>query len=109
MAESDPPITLGEHGHVHRSIMEAEFEARKAGQPVPVLALASWLARDDKIIYPGKKTPCVTDGFVRRWRETEISKMLWADNYEHDFFFRPWTHGARYQGGIPYKWVEPSA
>ena len=106
LAECDPPIVLEEHGSLFRTITNAELTARKASQPVPVIALASWMARDDKIIYPGKRSPCVTEGFLRRWRETEISKMLWADNYEHDFFFRPWTYGARYQGGIPYKWVD---
>ena len=106
LAESDPPITLEEGGNVHKSIRIAERTARKSGQPVPVLALASWLARDDKIIDTGTSPLCVTDGFIRRWRETEISKRLWADNYEHDFFFRPWTFWARRQGGIPYKWVD---
>ena len=105
-AECDPPITLGEHGQVHRSIRDAVFEARKAGLPVPVLALASWLARDNKIIDTGTSPLCVTDEFVRRWRATDVSKMLWADNYEHDFFFRPWTYGSRHYGGIPYKWVD---
>lgn len=106
LAECDPPITLEERGRVFRSVTDALRRARDAGEPVPVLALASWLARDDKIIYPGKTNACVTDEFIRRWRETEISKMLWADNYEHDFYFRPWTYWARPNGGIPYRWVD---
>lgn len=106
LSECDPPILLEEHGSQFRTITNAELTARKAGEPVPVIALASWLARHDKIIYPGAKHSCVTDEFIRRWRETEVSKMLWADNYEHDFYFRPWTFWARPVGGIPYKWVD---
>ncbi len=106
LSECDPPIQLEERGSVRRSVVAAKDDAFGAGQQPPVLALASWLARDDKIIYPGQKTPCVTEGFVKRWRETDISKELWADNYERDFFFNRWTYGAEYQGGIPYKWVD---
>ena len=106
LSESEPPITPYEPDSLRDCVYDAEVAARNAGQPPLVIALASWMARDDKIIYPGQKHPSVTEGFVQRWRETDISKMLWADNYEHDFFFRPWTYGARYQGGVPYKWVD---
>ena len=103
-SECEPPV-LQIDPHPHKTVRDANKHARDAGQSL-VIALASWIARDDKIIYPGHKRPSVTEGFVQRWRETDISKMLWADNYEHDFFFRPWTIWARDNGGISYKWVD---
>ena len=106
LSESEPPITPNEPDSLRDCVYDAYSESRKAGLPPLVIALASWMARDDKIIYPGKRSPSVTEGFVQRWRETDISKMLWADNYEHDFFFRPWTYTDRYNGGVPYKWVD---
>ena len=68
--------------------------------------LASWIARDDEILDTGASPLCVTDGFIRRWRETEVSKMLWADNYEHDFLFGLGRIGSATTAESQYKWVD---
>jgi len=47
----------------------------------------SWMDRDDVVMWLGP-TKVVTEGFVSRWRETEISRYLQQADFEDDLAFR---------------------
>lgn len=81
----------------HGDTASEEF-ARGSGKRV--LAFPRTFARDDKVMQIQNSHRVVTEGFVTRWKSTEISKYLREDNYEHDIQFSL----ARF--GAAYRWVD---
>ena len=67
------------------------------------VALASWVARPDKVMHLNRGG-VVTSGFVDRWHSTAISRFLREDNYEHDFFITPSNGG--FPDGVSYRWID---
>ena len=70
----------------------------------------SWLDRDDVMMWLGHPKT-VTEGFVERWRETDISKMLRAADFETDLAFlesngQLYGNKKHHHREIKFRWLE---
>ena len=76
--------------------------SRKEGLDT-VLAIASWAARDDKVMRLGRPG-IVTSDFVKRWKATPIAQYINESNHEQDFYFTASNGG--FPESISFRWVE---
>ena len=102
---------LDEHGDPLVEPGQSLLSLLRSPEGPTTIFYPSWLDRDDVMMKLGH-TKTVTSGFVERWRQTDISKMLREADFETDLAFIE-TNGQLfghknkpYQRQVEFRWID---